>query len=144
MAAEVFNDGHVGPAVMPEDVEASCDTGCNYVTCKEDMTYEELCTLEGMIALFNHDAALDKEIANLKEECLLKEIRTLKNTINYMYRDNGIDALILMSYINPADIPDSEREEIINDAIERPSILLTLVPEDVKEGWDNTAEMEDA
>ena len=143
MAAKVFNP--VGSVVMDEDVELSCDTGCNYVTCKEDMSYEELCTLEGMIALFNHDVALDKEIANLKEECLLKEISTLKNTINTPnYRDNGIDALILMSYINPADIPDSEREEIINDAIERPSILLTLVPEDVKKGWDNTAEMEDA
>ncbi len=165
MAAEVFNDDHVGPVVMPEDVDPSCDTGCNYVTCKEDMSYEELCTLEGMIALFKHDESLDKEIANLKEDCLNNTIIKLEAKVDGLnaaikdkeriittlelerneylqkVKDEGIpitdcsNALMLMAHVEPADIPDNVMMAMINAAMKDPSILLNYISEDVKLSW---------
>lgn len=139
MAAKV-NDDHVAPAVMPEDMELSCNAECRYVTCKEDMSYEELCTLEGMIDLFNHDKSLDDEIANLKEQSLLNTIEELE--VGMQLKDNEIkaaretvsncrDALMLMTYIDIDDIPKDIREDIIEAAAKRPSILLYFIDEDV-------------
>ena len=128
MAAEVFNDDHVGPAVMPEDVEASCDNGCNYVTCKEDLEYEELCTLEGMIALFNHDATLDKEITNLKEDCLLKTIHDLEERTS--------DVLTLMFYVKSEKVPADKVDALLKEAIKNPMSLLEYIDEADKSKYD--------
>ena len=120
---------------LPHDIETT------YVARKEDMSYEELCTLEGMVALFNHDASLDMEIANLKEDCLLNIINDLEAKLSYHNMDemhNATkykEALMLMTYIHPEDIPEDDRERIINAAIETPSILLTYIDKDVKLLW---------
>ena len=122
--------------------------GTTYVERKEDMTYEELCTLEGMIALFNHDTSLDKEIANLKEEALLKTIHDLEskyntleaeytsmlfNTDNKKASERMMDALMLMSHIKPEDIPAGV--EFIERVADDPSILLNYIPEDESITW---------
>ena len=52
------------------------------VETKEDLEYDDLCTLEALLSYFNHDAALDMEIAKLKERWLLKEIDTLESRLN--------------------------------------------------------------
>ena len=80
MTAEAINDDHAAPTVMAEDVDLSYQVG-SYVESKEDLEYDDLCTLEYLLSYFEHDVSLDKEIANLKEQCLLKEIKQLKNTI---------------------------------------------------------------
>lgn len=125
--------------INPDDLP--CDVGTNYVSRKEDMTYEELCTLEGMIALFNHDKSLDEEIANLKEDCLLNTINELEAKLSYHDMDEmhnatkSKDALMLMAYIHPEDIPKDNREHIIEAAMEMPSILLNYIDEDVELSW---------
>lgn len=142
-----LNDDHVTAAGrmyidfdnVPDDLPHDIET--NYVARKEDMTYEELCTLEGMIALFNHDESLDKEIANLKEDCLLNTINELEVKLSYHNMDEmhnttkSEEALMLMTYIHPEDIPKDDRERIIKSAMETPSILLTYIDEDVELLW---------
>lgn len=134
-AAGRMYESVMNPDDLPHDIETT------YVARKEDMTYEELCTLEGMIALFNHDESLDKEIANLKEDCLLNIINELEAKLSYYNMDemhNATkfkEALMLMTYIHPEDIPEDDRERIINAAIETPSILLTYIDKDVELLW---------
>lgn len=127
-----------------------CDAGTDYVARKEDMTYEELCTLEGMVALFNHDESLDMEIANLKEKCLLKTIHDLEskfkaiedeytsmlfNNDNKKASERMMDALMLMTYIDTDDIPKAESIDIIKAAAKKPSILLNFIYDDVIVAW---------
>ena len=78
MAAKVFNP--VGSVVMDEDVELSCEIG-TCIETKEDLEYDDLCTLEGLLSYFKHDTALDEEIAYLKEQCLLNNITQLEEVI---------------------------------------------------------------
>lgn len=123
-----------------------------YVANKDGLDYDDLCTLESLLSYFKHDVSLDIEIAALKEEALLSQCNDLKAEIDFMKADdvpcsmkncnadedfyNAVsDALMLMSYINPADLPedDHKRNKIISDAMIRPHTLLTYVPEDIKE-----------
>lgn len=158
MAAEVYD-------MASESYDPASAVGTNYVRCKEDLEYEELSTLEGLLSLFEHDKALDIEIANLKEDCLFNTIRkledkvtTLENslerhtdTIESLTNENNdlksqinsdavsgsifSNALMLMAYINPADIPDHQLIDMIAASKDNPSTLLQYIPEDVEIGW---------
>lgn len=125
------------------------DFNKTYVVSKDGLDYDDLCTLESLLSYFKHDATLDKEIAALKEKVLLSQCKELKAEIDFMkagdvpcsmkncnadedYMAAVSDALMLMSYINPADLPEEEREKIISDAIYDPSTLLKYVPEDIR------------
>lgn len=44
------------------------------IESKHELEYDDLCTLEALLSYFKHDKELDIEIANLKEQSLLKEI----------------------------------------------------------------------
>ena len=92
MAAEVFNDDHVGPEVMP-DMEPSYDIHC--IETKEDLEYDDLCTLECFISYFDVDDKVISEIHQLKEDRLLDEIINLEEVIaklkGYESRWDAID-----------------------------------------------------
>lgn len=121
------------------------DTSINYVSCKEDMDYDDLCTLESMIALFDHDKALDNQITNLKEKYLLKTINELKKEASVLNNTvkNIKDALMLMLYINPEEITEIDdcrnlsimADHFIESLIDEPSILLKYIDEDVHISW---------
>ena len=98
----------------------------NYVLSKEDMDYDDLCTLESLLSYFKHDKALDMEIAALKKEKRLidKEKLTKCN-----------DAMMLMQYINPDYVPKDRWSHIMLAATDKPSILLNYIDEDVKISW---------
>ena len=124
------------------------EDGTNYVARKEDMTYEELCTLEGMIALFNHDESLDKEISNLKEECLLNTINELESKYNSLESEHTqllfnehrservMDALTLMFYVKSEKVPADKVDELLNEAIKNPMALLEHIDEADKSKYD--------
>ena len=105
-----------------------CEDGTNYVSRKEDMSYEELCTLEGMIALFNHDESLDKEIANLKEDCLLKTIHDLE--------ERAADVLTLMFYVKSDNVPEEEVAALLHNAMSNPLSLVAYIDEADKSKYD--------
>lgn len=123
------------PEVIDPCMAAGHDVICNanYVARKEDLEYEELSTLEGLLSLFEHDKALDIEIANLKEDCLFNTINELEDELKAA--KNSETAMMLLSYINPADIPDKDWNHIMKEAAMNPSILLQYVPEDAELSW---------
>lgn len=126
-AAGRMYESVMNPDDLPHDIETT------YVSRKEDMTYEELCTLEGMIALFNHDKSLDDEIANLKEDTLLTTIKHLEHDLKEANRCK--DAMMILTYINPADIPYGKWNSILESAMLKPDLLLNYVDEDVELSW---------
>lgn len=110
-----------------------CEDGTNYVSRKEDMEYDDLCTLESLLSYFKHDASLDKEIANLKEESLLTTIKYLNKDLKEVSRCR--DAMMVMTFINPADIPEDKWSHIIKSGMSNPTLLLNFVDEDVELEW---------
>ena len=52
------------------------------IESKHELEYEDLCTLEALLSYFKHDTELDMEIANLKEQSLLKEIDRMESQLS--------------------------------------------------------------
>ena len=161
---EMHNMAEVGNGIRPLNDNPTTAAGrmymdfdMPYVESSDDLDYDDLCTLESLLSYFKHDESLDMEIAALKEKALLSKCKELKDKIDFMkaddvscsmkgcnaadkYTDKGkcADALMLMSYINHTDMPAdniSYYKHIINAAMERPSILLNYIAEDVQLTW---------
>lgn len=52
------------------------------IESKHELEYDDLCTLEALLSYFKHDKELDMEIANLKEQSLLKEIDRIERQLS--------------------------------------------------------------
>ena len=129
----------------------SCDEEieCNCITCKEELTYDDLCVLECLIGYFNHEASLDKEIAILKEECLLSTINSLEGQLKsaehqltlYMFNEDKkvpklTDVLTLMFYVKSDKVPEAKVDDLIANAFNNPMSLLEYIDEADKRKYD--------
>lgn len=128
------------------------DFGMSCVESKDELDYDDLCTLESLLSYLNHEVSLDMEIAMLKEKALLSQCKELKAEIDFMkaddvscslkgcnaandYKHKYADALMLMSYINPEYIPKDRWNHIMLAAADKPSILLNYIDEDTHLSW---------
>ena len=123
MAAEVVSGAVVCDDVgHPTDDEIREMYDGNVVLCKEDMDYEDLCTLESLLSYFEHDISLDMEIANLKEDCLNHIIADLK--------ERASELITIMFYVKSNKVPEDMVDDLLSEAMENPMPLFNYINED--------------